>query len=527
MIVFLIAINFFRNFIVMKKFFCALMLMTAVFGGGKVYSQFNNNFWVFGDSAGINWTNPTNPTFFKSKVRGRGSCVSLADSIGLLIYSHSNYTTALFNQSKTYNRYNEPIPASDSLYVEGWYHEMVLIPHPGNDSLVYLFTIGVNSFDGLYYSLINYKANNDSGVVIQKNVIVQQAPAFDGLTAVQHGNGRDWWLLFKKWDGIGQTGNNLTYRYLINSNGIDPMLSQSTGSPNSTNLGQFCSNKMLNKFVFVNLRGLISIYNFDRCTGLLSSPITIETERSGNPYPYYISAAFSPDDSKLYVMSVAYLNQPGQNDTLFQFDLTVSNIFSSKQVIAVLPSYELGAGIMRLAPNNRIYLTSTDEIASIPYPDSLFTTINTHLSVINYPDSLGAACDFQPYSFYLGGARTYYGLPNNPDYELGAWVGSPCDTLSVGLSPSSAGQEGVGGSLQAWYNSEWNMIHVNASKLKGRTGSLRLFDMEGRLVFEKKIEVIAGGYVTGEIPMNGVANGVYFVNLITDSESVSSKTIKF
>jgi hypothetical protein len=51
------------------------------------------------------------------------------------------------------------------------------------------------------------------------------------------------------------------------------------------------------------------------------------------------------------------------------------------------------------------------------------------------------------------------------------------------------------------------MIHVNASKLKGRTGSLRLFDMEGRLVFEKKMEVIAGGYVTGEIPMNAVAKG--------------------
>ncbi|MBL0097426.1 MAG: T9SS type A sorting domain-containing protein [Bacteroidetes bacterium] len=81
--------------------------------------------------------------------------------------------------------------------------------------------------------------------------------------------------------------------------------------------------------------------------------------------------------------------------------------------------------------------------------------------------------------------------------------------------------------FQAWYNSEWNMIHVNASKLKGRAGSLRLIDMEGRLVVEKKVEVIAGGYVTGEIPMNGVVNGVYLVNLITEAESISSKTIKF
>jgi hypothetical protein len=508
----------------MKKLFCALMVMTAVFGGGKVHAQFKDNYWVFGDSAGINWSNPSNPTMFKSKVRGRGSCVSLADSSGLLIYSHSNYTTALFNQSQTYNRHNEPIPESDSLYVEAWYHEMVLIPHPGNDSLVYLFTIGVNSFDGLYYTLINYKANNDSGVVIQKNVIVQQVPAFDGLTAVRHGNGRDWWLLFKKWDGTGQTGNNLTYCYLINPNGIDTSLIQSIGPFFTTGGGHLISNLNGSKLVHIDWRGLILLFNFDRCTGLFSMPITIEAERSGNPYPYYISAAFSPDDSKLYVISVAYLNQPGQNDTLFQFDLTAPNIFSSKQVIAVLPSYELGAGNMRLAPDNRIYLTSTDEIASIPYPDSLFTTINTHLSVINYPDSLGSACDFQPYSFYLGGARTYYGLPNNPDYELGAWVGSPCDTLSVGLDENVPEQEVF---FQAWFNSESNMIHVNASKLKGRTGSLRLFDMEGRLVYEKKIEVISGGYVTGEIPMNAVANGVYLVNLITDSESVSSKVVKF
>ncbi len=39
--------------------------------------------------------------------------------------------------------------------------------------------------------------------------------------------------------------------------------------------------------------------------------------------------------------------------------------------------------------------------------------------------------------------------------------------------------------------------------------------------------VIAGGYVTGEIPMNAVAKGVYIVNLITDAESVSSKIVKF
>jgi hypothetical protein len=36
------------------------------------------------------------------------------------------------------------------------------------------------------------------------------------------------------------------------------------------------------------------------------------------------------------------------------------------------------------------------------------------------------------------------------------------------------------------------MIHVNASKLKGKSGVLRLFDVEGRVVVERKVDVIAG-----------------------------------
>ncbi|MBK9320868.1 MAG: hypothetical protein IPM91_20125 [Bacteroidetes bacterium] len=48
----------------MKNFFCALLLMTAVFGGGKMQAQYTNNYWLFGDSAGINWSNPANPILF-------------------------------------------------------------------------------------------------------------------------------------------------------------------------------------------------------------------------------------------------------------------------------------------------------------------------------------------------------------------------------------------------------------------------------------------------------------------------------
>ena len=489
------------------------------------WAQFNNNYWVFGDSVGINWTNPGSPIFFNSMQKGRGTTVSLSDSNGIILYSGTGQQQVIIDQTKTYNKYGLIVPNSDSINGEAWYHEMLLIPHPGNDSLVYLISIGVNTWKGLFYTLINFKANNDSGLVLQKNVQLQNVPAFDGLTAVRHGNGRDWWVLFKKWDGTGQTGNNLNYSYLVDPNGILTYSTQSIGPNFSSGGGQCLFSKNGMNFIHINWRGLISLFNFNRCTGILSNPITIETERPGPPYPYYFSAAFSPDNSKLYVVSISPNNLPGENDTLFQYDLYAPNIAASKQIIYVYPSYETSMGNMKLAPDNRIYITAADESASIPYPDSLFTTINNNLSVINYPDSLGAACDFQPFSFNLGTGRTYFGLPNNPDYELGAWVGSPCDTLSVGVQHPEP-TETLQPFLQAWYNHEWDMIHVNASKLQGKKGVLRLVDIEGRIVFEKPAEVVSGGYFTTEIYTHEISDGVYVVHLVTDRETWSFKVGK-
>ncbi len=71
------------------------------------------------------------------------------------------------------------------------------------------------------------------------------------------------------------------------------------------------------------------------------------------------------------------------------------------------------------------------------------------------------------------------------------------------------------------------MIHVNAAQLKGKKGLLRLFDIEGRIVFEKPADVVAGGYYTTEIYMQDFSEGVYIVNLVTDRETLSFKTMKY
>jgi hypothetical protein len=109
---------------------------------------------------------------------------------------------------------------------------------------------------------------------------------------------------------------------------------------------------------------------------------------------------------------------------------------------------------LKLGPDNKIYLSSVYnnlQTISYPYPDTVYSIYNSYLGVINSPDNIGAACDFQPYSFYLGGKRTYYGLPNNPDYDLPALVGSPCDTL-VGIGEAPQIQQTT---LNVFYHTAW------------------------------------------------------------------------
>ena len=101
------------------------------------------------------------------------------------------------------------------------------------------------------------------------------------------------------------------------------------------------------------------------------------------------------------------------------------------------PTGHILAGLLQLGPDDKIYISCFYSANDCGYDylfcDTTWNNVNTNLSVINSLDSLGAACNFQPFGFNLGGHRTYYGLPNNPNYELKADSGSACDTLHVRL----------------------------------------------------------------------------------------------
>ncbi|MBK9317574.1 MAG: hypothetical protein IPM91_01220 [Bacteroidetes bacterium] len=274
-----------------KVVIIVLLLLTSA----CLYAQkYKRDVWCFGDSTGIDWTNPSNPSTFISMNRGRSGTVSLCDSSNQLLIYGGFYANGLTSQIKcrVNNRFHTKVENGDSIFLEEWYHSLILIPKPGNDSVAFLFTnIVVNALDpyGLYYSIINYKANNDSGIVTQKNIQLNNLPAFDGLAALKHGNGRDWWVVFKEYDPTPPyTLTSKFYIYLVNETGPALHHTQTVGTVFNDGGGHSLFNIDGSKFYLCTWGGVIEYFDFDRCTGLFSNPVVIEPTRSAQPYPFII-----------------------------------------------------------------------------------------------------------------------------------------------------------------------------------------------------------------------------------------------
>ena len=482
--------------------------------------QGRNSIWCFGDSAGIDFRNISAPSVFASGINSKGTSASITDSLGNLLFYAGSPDIRYFNngvlKAVVYNRDHIQMVNGDSLNCEVWYHEIVIIPDPSNQNLYYIFHVGVTGQYGLYYSVVDMTQDSGRGAVISKNNQLRNEIAGDYIQAVKHGNGRDWWLIFK----TAPPSNNSFYIYSINANGVQLDHIDSVGPLSSTTGGDLRFNSDGSQFAFCNWNGLLAIYDFDRCSGAITLNQTIHQDFPVGTSPFFFDCCFSPNDSILFVSSAPYYSTNDTNQIyIYQFRLWMPNVYASKLVVWNVP-YPNFPGAVRLAPDNKVYIASV----STPYPNdsSTFYTENMNLTVINQPNRVGAlACDIQPYSFYLGGKRTYLGLPNNPNYDLGPLTGSICDTINTVVEQTEISNP----ALNLSYQSAWQSVIVNASRLKGTKIKIYLTDISGRVLFVDDGKAIAG-YFTKYIPMDNFAAGVYLITIVTEKEKVSGKIVK-
>jgi hypothetical protein len=290
---------------------------------------------------------------------------------------------------------------------------LITLPWPDKENEYAIFHLGWELPPGesrqlfySYYTKVDMSANAGLGAVIEKNKLLLQDTFLDNVTAVRHGNGRDWWILQPK------SQSNVFFTYLLQPNSIQGPFKQTIGRPffnQNFTTGQATFSPDGSKYIFSSKNDSVNIYDFDRCSGKLSRPLRFPLP--GPKEEHVSGAAVSPNNRFLYLST---------GIKLWQYDLYSKDIENSKifldEVDDFVKPFPATFYQMHTAINGRIYMGSTNGAK--------------YLHVINQPDSFGLACDFQQHGFPL---ITYHGatLPNYPNFRVYDVQGSPCDTLGI------------------------------------------------------------------------------------------------
>ena len=475
-------------------------------------AQRQDRIWCFGYHAGIDFNDSLNPLAFDSQLEMFSSIsnASISDANGNLLFYAAGIDFNNFG-GKVYNQNFQLMDNGDSLAGHPYAGTgFLIIPFPNDTSLYYLFAIQRHSPSGaqkLYYSVINMENNGGLGRVISKNIFLNLDTITEKLTAVKHANGRDWWLLVLK------AFPDSFCKFLITPDGISGPYFQPIGSPVHlmSPFGQLIFSNDGNKLLSVGANSFIDLFDFDRCTGIISNFRDLSDHVLDIAHQFY-GCSFSPDGTKIYVSPFNLIK------SIFQFDLNATNIAASKQLIFNYPDtgsmQNIQMGLHQLGPDGRIYIAKGTAYGGINSD-----TYNTHhMDVILNPDSLGSSCNYQPNYFDLGPGRTIGGLPNMPNYNLGPVTGSICDSLT-GINKQAELENGI----EVYPNPSGGVFYLrlkNATQTGDKIVSVTVTDLIGSEILQQKS-------FSSTLDISNKSSGVYFVQVITQKhKSFVAKVIK-
>ena len=249
-----------------------------------IYCQGLNNLWLSGYGGlmplypGGGFTidfysgNPSFSTLIR-EMELRSTHTNISDSFGNLLF----YTNGAFIANTLDDTMQNGFGLNPSQYTTSQNAGLhirqanVIVPKPGNNNLYYLFhsTIDTPTITKyLYLSTIDMSLNGNLGAVVYKNqVIISDEINIGKMNAVKHGNGRDWWIVLHK------LNSSIFYRLLITPTGISGPFSQNIGIYRGGDLGQAKFSSDGTKYAYYWFQDGIEIFDFDRCSGLLSNPV--------------------------------------------------------------------------------------------------------------------------------------------------------------------------------------------------------------------------------------------------------------
>lgn len=421
----------------LSRFILPVLMFFSLFCAQQTGHAQYDGVWTFGLHGGLKF-GTTGLQSFTSSVEARANSATISDASGnLMFYTDGNYVWDRNHNlmANGVNLTNSSAPMFEMLDpYNGWMADATAISMiPGSSTKYYIFSERrervIPNLPGslcyparLYYSIVDMSLNNGLGEVTVKSVLVDTN--VQKLTMIA-GNNCNIWLVTHEGEGGAYKS------YEITSQGINPQAVISVTGSNVTNWGNIDIAGTLTvspdrtKLCLTNISSSSGeLSDFDPGTGIVSGATTL-------PYPISVilpsgysfgalwqAAAFSPDNTKLYVTSF--------DGFLVQYDLTVTP--ASGLVIGQITNNNVVTGMVRssftlqsslkLGPDGKIYFhyEETQSNGIMFYPVIIN---NNALGVINQPNVTGPGCGVSLLpAFYMPSAPFTHSLNYFPN-ELG------------------------------------------------------------------------------------------------------------
>lgn len=405
-----------------------LLLFFIIFAYG-VYAQKYDQNWLLGygnDSLNILHNNYLDFSKLPIKAISRKGILKFGLSFNASISDNDGNFLFYSDGCRIIDSQNNLIENGDSINAGAVANSFYQTGYPISQGGIVLPTPGkINEFDflsSLIESTLQYGGQtvsilrhhiknslNNKLIVTSKNeVILKDTLTDSNLMACKHANGEDWWIIAPR------VQSNKYYRILFNQNGFDIKGIQEIGTVYnylSDWSGQAVFTPDGNKYARYDRGNDLTIFNFDRCNGLLSNPIHITIHDSADTFSMGCGLACSPNSRFLYVSS-------GLN--VYQLDMLADSIPSSMTTVAKFDGFydpfPTNFYLAQLAPDNKIYMCSSNSTYSI--------------HVIENPDIGGIACNVHQHAISLP-YSVIGSMPFYPNYRLGPLIGVNCDSVNA------------------------------------------------------------------------------------------------
>jgi gliding motility-associated-like protein len=376
--------------------------------------------WHFGEKVSLGFSSGAPMLGVGSEMQTAEGCASISDEAGnLLFYTNGGGRDPIQSggqpSGKIWNRLNEVMYDMSFTEGGGWSaaQSSIIFPKPEDAGKYYLFTMEEAEFDiggtvpgqplgrGLSYFVVDMALNGGLGGV-EAYAEGIYLPTYEGLCAVGHPNGIDYWVVVHQNDQSGFAVLPVT------ANGVGNPILYDFNRPNSGLIKASPDGQWLS----ASSGDSLALYRFDWITGELSSPLLL---------PGVSQAEFSANSRYLYGTASA------NSRTILRFDLEAPDVPASQALLAILPetigsAFALLTGYFQLGPDRNIYFFA-------PYADA--AGWRYYLSAITCANTGGILdANFLLLKETDGTGLPFFGLPNFPAQWL---ADESADILSVDL----------------------------------------------------------------------------------------------